>query len=379
MGPIGLGLGVLGILQGTLGFDRQRLSAFLALLSLILIGMSLHAVWPAAYGVSISMNSLVQFLLLTSFLTLSFAKRMDELVFFRQVNSYFVIIAVAGIIQFIAQFFGLSIFSFDGILPGWMLIEFGWNLQIPSGVAGTLKSNGFFLLEPSIFSQFMAIALIIEVLAFKRMLYVTLFITGLFLSFSGTGWIILAAFFAGLGASLGVRGLILAAVSLLILGVLLALVVNFSPDTGAALAARSNEISTPMTSGHMRFVTPFWLLSDVLTWVPSAIFVGIGGGTSEHLPMTYLYNTNIPIKTTLEYGLPAFIAYFSLFLLSHRTALQRAIVLPAVAMVMFTGNYAQFPPVLFLVALIICVAKLSSAAPQQRSQANSTRPFGLLA
>lgn len=358
VGPIGLLLGAIGLVQGTISFSRPRLAIYIFLLSWILLGLAIHAAWPIAYGVPPSMNSLIQYLVLTSFLTLSFTEAMDELEFFRQVNVYFSIIAVAGILQFFAQYAGVSIFSFEGIIPPFMLVEFGWNLQIPSGVGSALKANGFFLLEPSIFSQVMALALIIEVLTFKRVGYLCLFVGALFLSFSGTGWIVLGAFIIGLGASLGIRGLILAAATLAVLGLVLAAVLTFAPETGAALSARTDEIFTPLTSGHMRFVTPFWLLSDVLERVPSALVVGLGPGVSEHLPLTYLYNVNTPIKITLEFGLPAFIAYLLLFVVNRHTPRQRAIVFPAIVTVLITGSYAQFPPVLFLVALIICVARL---------------------
>ncbi len=365
VGPIGLALGVFGLLQGTLSFDRRRLVIFLFMVCWILLGMAFHAAWPAAYGVPTRSNSIIQFLLLTSFLTLSFSEPMEERSFFQQVNLLFGIIAVAGILQFIAQFAGLSVFSFDGLVPPKVLVEFGWNQQIASGVGESLKSNGFFLQEPSIFSQFMAMALLIEVLVFKRVQYLCLFVAGLFLSFSGTGWIVLAAFVAGLGASLGIRGIVLGVVSLLGLGAVMAIVIAFSPGTGTALSARTNEIFTPLTSGHLRFVTPFWLLSDVLDYLPSALTIGIGAGTSEHLPMIYEYDVNTPVKITLEYGLPVFLAYFLLYVVNDHTPMQRAIVLPAVIMVLFTGSYAQFPPVLFLIALIICVARLRQS-PLQR-------------
>ena len=358
VGPIGLVLGMFGLLQGTISFNRWRLTIYLFLLSWVLLGMAVRAAWPDAYGVSPSTNSVIQYLVLTSFLTLSFTKVMDELKFFYQINFYLSIIAAAGVAQFFAQFLGVKIFSFEGIVPSFMLVEFGWNLQIGSGVGDTLKANGFFLLEPSIFSQFMAIALIIETLAFKRPRYLCLFIAGLFLSFSGTGWIILGTFIAGVGISLGGRGLLLAAATTIALGIVLTAALTFSPEAAAVLTERTDEIFIPMTSGHLRFITPFWLLSDVLSRVPSAIVVGLGPGTSEHLPINYLYNVNTPIKITLEFGLPAFVAYLLLFVVNDRTSLQRAIVLPAIVMVLVTGSYAQFPPVLFLAALVISVARL---------------------
>ena len=49
--------------------------------------------------------------------------------------------------------------------------------------------------------------LIIEVLAARRWSHICLFGVGLLLSFSGTGWIVLASFLAGNVARLGLRGI----------------------------------------------------------------------------------------------------------------------------------------------------------------------------
>ena len=104
----------------------------------------------------LTLPSLAQFLLLTSFCVLSFARDMDERVFFRGGANILALIAAAGILQFLLQFAGLGLFSFTHLLPDRMLFESGYNLAIPVGIGDIMKSNGFFLLEPSIFSQSMA-------------------------------------------------------------------------------------------------------------------------------------------------------------------------------------------------------------------------------
>jgi hypothetical protein len=71
---------------------------------------------------------------------------------------------------------------------------------------------------------------------------------------------------------------------------------------------------------------------------------------------------NTPIKVLLEYGLPALISYLALFLLNERTPAQRALVLPAMIMFLFAGGYQQFPPVLFLILLLLCTARLTPTA-----------------
>jgi hypothetical protein len=179
------------------------------------------------------------------------------------------------------------------------------------------------------------------------------------LSFSGTGWIVLFSFVLAATLSLGVRGVLLALGTIVLLGLAIGAAFVLAPDLAAAFGDRIGEFSEIGTSAHMRFVTPFWLVSDVLARDAAAIFLGIGSGVSEALYLPYLYNVNTPIKVLLEYGLPALIAYLSLFLLNRRTPTQAALVFPAMVLFLFAGGYQQFPPVLFLILMLLCVARLA--------------------
>lgn len=369
VGPIGLGLAAWGVFNGTLAFDRGRLAAYCALAACAVLGLAWHALSPAGFGGSgANLESLSQFLLLTGFACLTFAQPVDERRFFREVNRWFAVVAAAGVLQFVLQFVGLRVFSFTGIVPGVLLFEFGYNLVIPTGIGDTLKSNGFFLVEPSVFSQVMALALIIEVLAFRRVAFLCLFVAGLLTSFAGTGWIVLGSFVAAAGLGLGWRGLAIAAGMVLVVAVLFGVVSNFAPDVAGAFQQRMDEISRPGTSGHRRFITPFWLLDDTLSAAPSAALLGLGSGVSERLTLPYAYDVNTPIKIGLDYGFPALLTYVLLFVMGRKSPIQAAILVPAAVMFFITGSYQQFPPMLFLVLLLTSVARLrpSQAAPASR-------------
>lgn len=131
-----------------------------------------------------------------------------------------------------------------------------------------------------------------------------------------------------------------------------------APDFVNAVAGRLNDVSQPGSSGHMRFITPFWMLGDVMNADSSAVLLGIGSGGSERLVLPYTYDVNTPIKIMVDYGLPALVAYVLLFVLGRKTPKQAAIVLPAVVLFMFTGGYQQFPPMVFIVLLLTSVARL---------------------
>lgn len=367
VGPIGLGLAAVGVVSGTLAFDRGRLAAYCGLAAAALAGLAWHALSPAGVAGTISLQSLSQFLLLTVFACVTFTEPVDEQRFFHQVNRWFAVIAVAGILQFLAQFVGMKVFSFVGYVPEALLFENGYNLTIPTGIGETLKSNGFFLIEPSVFSQIMALALIIEVLAFRRTALLCLFIGGLATSFAGTGWIVLGSFVAAAGLSLGWRGIAIAFGIVIVTAALLGAVSTIAPDVADAFQQRMDEISRPGTSGHRRFITPFWVLDDMLTETPSAAVLGLGSGVSEHMTLPYDYDVNTPIKITLDYGLPALVCYVLLFVLGRRSPVQSALLVPVLVMCFFTGAYQQFPPVLFLVMLLTSVARLQPAqAPAAR-------------
>ena len=358
VGPIGLSLAALFTLSGTLGLGTVRFVAFLILGALALVGVAWHALYPGHLGQEPNLQSLAQFLLLSAFGTLSFAVRVDEGRFFRLVNTWLAFIAVAGLVQFLLQLVGVRVFAFTGIIPDGLLYEAGWNLVIPVGTGDLLKANGFFLVEPSVFSQLMALGLVIEVLAFRRPRFLLLFFAGLLLSFSGTGWIVLGGFLVAAVVGMGWRGIATGAATAAVLAVALAGAAYAFPDLASTLQSRTDEITRPGTSGHLRFVTPFWITEDGLTETPSAAAIGIGAGVSERLTPVYEYDVNTPVKILLEYGTPALIAYTLLFVGGRKSPIQRRILVPVLVIIFIAGAYQQFPPMLFLLLLLVSVARL---------------------
>ena len=360
VGPIGMIVAGFYLLRGTLAFNEFRLWCYVALAAIAVFGLVWHAVVPGRLADAPNLQSLSQFLLLTSFATFTFMRAVSERSFFQLVNKWFAFIAIAGIVQFFLQLVGLGLFAFTGVLPEAILFESSYNLQIPIGVGALLKSNGFFLIEPSTFSQVMALGLIIEILAFRRPIYLGLFVFAILLSFSGTGWIVVGAFIAAAAIGMGWRGIAIALGTVLLLGSILGGATLLAPDLAGAVQQRMDEFSRPGTSGHLRFITPFWIFNDTLTETPSAAFIGIGPGVSERLTPPYEYDVNTPVKISLEFGIPAFFLYLLLFVGGRKSPIQRRILVPAATMFFIAGAYQQFPPVLFMILLLIAVARLQA-------------------
>jgi hypothetical protein len=322
--PIGILLAIIALLQGALTFHRNRIHVFLLFAGWLFVGACVQYVAPNSYGVSYSLSSVSQFLILTGFCTLSFSIPVDEAKFFRYATLILLVLAIAGILQFVAQFAGVSLFTFSTILPPRLLFEGNYNVVIPAGVGSLIKSNGFFLLEPSIFSQTMAIALILEILTTRRILYLLTFIGALLLSFSGTGLLILGSFLLSVGFTQRGRGLKIVFASLLVLWLIALLLLQFVPEFVNVFVTRFQEINQVGTSGYLRFITPFKLLHTVFDANEWAWLIGIGAGVAERIDLPFFFGANTPVKILVEYGIPGLLLYLALIFTGERTRLQKA-------------------------------------------------------
>jgi len=357
---------------GILSFDRKRVGIMLGLVAFGLIAVNLHKSMPVAMVTRNSMVSFLYWLVITGFGALRFTRKMDERVFFDLVVRCLAFIAVCGMIAFFAQFAGVRIFSFKSFVPASLSMEALYNVEIP--LSGTIiKANGFFLVEPSTFSQFMALGLICEWMASRRPTYIALFLVAMFCSASGTGWMVVGAFVLYTGFTKGGRGLWVALVFSCVC-LLAFIVISFIfPAITDSLAGRIHEINMQGTSGNERFVTPILVMGEVLHAAPWAFFTGIGPGGVESLAgITFVYDMNTPIKIILEYGVFELILYLTLILWNHRTERQNAVLLPLLVLLLIAGGNEHFPPILFPVLLIATVANLMPREETAVHQAGST-------
>lgn len=205
------------------------------------------------------------------------------------------LLAVAGIVQFFAQF----VFN-----PPWL---FDFRPSIPAALRASgeyftinhagewLKANGFFLREPTSFSFEMAFALLCEWSLSQRKWAMALFATGLVLSYSGSG---LAALAFAMLFPLGRRSLLrLAAVALLASLLFFALsdLLNLSYTMN-----RLQEFGNSRSSGYARFIEPGVALleySDTDLWTA---LLGHGPGSLPR--MAHAFESTFA-KVPFEYGL----------------------------------------------------------------------------
>jgi hypothetical protein len=356
--PLGLLLAAWGLASGVLTIDRRRAGYFLGLCMIALVATAVHANLQVAIAPRTSLNSLIYWLAITSLAALRLRTPIPEERFFDLVSFWLTVVAVAGLLAFVGQFVGLTLFTFSHIVPERFLIENQYAVVIPLPGSGFLRANGFFLVEPSVFSQFMAVGLIVEWLYFRRPWRLALYAAALLSAVSGTGWLVLGAFLVRSSLTTSPRN---AARTLALVVICVAAVVVAGwilPAITESLTGRMDELSETGSSGYARFVTPFMALGAVLRAAPWSAVTGLGPGASQGMWLPFQYWLNTPVKIMIEYGALGLSFYIGLLLAAARTARQGLLVVPLIVLLMFTGGYQEFPPILFVVILITTVAAL---------------------
>lgn len=234
---------------------------------------------------------------------------------------------------------------------------------------GIYKPNGFFFLEPSFASQYMALGAL-AALSF-RPAWAILFVAALASTASGTGIVALAVGlpFAFLRASATLRLFILA-----IGGG--AVVVLLSSPLGALLTERAGELSDDSSSGSMRFVDPFVVLGQAASAFPALPITGLGPSTGDEVSVSLgaeRANLSILPKASVEYGLffavPFVIAVVCAIALARAVTMANRVALTAMILVL-SGALLQGPTSLLLWSAVF-------AAPGRRAGTRvpgATRP-----
>ena len=194
--------------------------------------------------------------------------------------------------------------SMDSIIPQGLLFQHYVYIQPIVWQSPYNKPNAFVFLEVSYVAQFIAIAIVIELVLWQRPIRLMFYVATMFATFAGTGFVVLLLAAPLLVTKISRRMLL---VGFLGLGVVAAILLS----TGwfATISHRLGEFNQAGSSADGRFISPIRLLWDFMQR-PDALFVGIGAGNlAKGVNITYLMVTKIPV----EYGLMAGIAYYIFF------------------------------------------------------------------
>lgn len=304
----------LGIVTSRLVIDLKRLAAFIIVMSFLGSVMVLR-------GDEWSLTSFLMMACLYATYTVSLkspaynVKRGLE--FFLNVAA---IIAIGGIAQFFLQFvIGPQLaFPIDYYMAD-LLVEDYMNLNVLYYGSTVHKPNGIFLLEASFFSQLLAIAVLAELLSSNRLPRLMLYLTGMVVSYSGTGIIILAVTMPLLIIAKKRWDLMLMALAALILAGVLFETLNLE-----IFLERATEFDNPTSSGFMRFVGAYYMFDQFL-WVDQMrALLGYGAGVFKDFEV----RTDLPVhesaltKIVFEFGLIGAVLNigFLVFCLAYSTA-----------------------------------------------------------
>lgn len=190
-----------------------------------------------------------------------------------------VFVAACGIVQFVSQFVlpHELVFPIETLVPQHLQID-GYNTQIPLSYGSKIyKANGYFCLEPSFFSQLLAITLLIELVTRNRLSRIALVAAGLAVSYSGTGLIILMVCLPVLMIARRRWDLIVLGLIVLIAGSLVSEKLNLD-----LFLQRAGEFTDPRSSGFERFVGGFYLFDQYLWHDVGHALTGYGAGTFQN-------------------------------------------------------------------------------------------------
>ncbi|MEM6625617.1 MAG: hypothetical protein AAF719_02835 [Pseudomonadota bacterium] len=186
----------------------------------------------------------------------------------------------------------------DFIPPALLIIDFNYLQPLNYG-SPLMKPNAFFFLETSFVSQFLALALIIELIWFNRVLVLVILGVAILTTFAGTGLLILVLMSPLFLISLSPRMLVASLVGLVAV-TFAAGAIGWFDEVGG----RITEFAVPGSSAHMRYVAPVDHTLQQLQR-PEALYSGVGAGNAPENALT----NSLPLtKAITEYGLAMAVA-----------------------------------------------------------------------
>lgn len=342
------GAAALGLLLRRLTIRAPVFIGYIALLGVLCLCAAL------GMGSRISLNSLA----LLATLLFPYALRLDvpgdwqafALKSFRVVACA---IALIGVAQFPLQFVvGRRIaFPLDLALSRDLLVSGYNNLNTLAYGSTILKANGVFMLEPSMMSQLLALAIIVEMLHFESLFVLGLLAAGMLVTYSGTGLLLLGAVVPFVLLSRRNFMLLIAPAFLIVVAAQFSAQLNLD-----AFLDRAGEFSSERTSGYARFVSIFHILGQYVVGNDVALFFGRGPGSIAEYFNRQHFEAYDPTwgKLVYEYGLVGTAAYLAFAIgavarCEAAAALKWALALQFI----FLADYLLIPLIHALIAALV--------------------------
>jgi hypothetical protein len=208
--------------------------------------------------------------------------------------------ALLAIMQFATQrFLHMPYVDPLGSLPDAVVLQ-GYLTSYPIFYGADLyKSNAYLFVEASLLSQFLGLAIIIELSLFRRVLPLILLVAALATTFSGTGALLIAA----VSPLLFMR--YWSNPRTIVLGLLAIGVMTAEIATHPELLSRIGEFGGRDTSASARFVEPYLMMVRESFGDVASFLFGHGAGAANRLVTSSdsLVNFSAVPKAVIEYGL----------------------------------------------------------------------------
>ncbi|MBB5403370.1 hypothetical protein [Paraburkholderia youngii] len=226
------------------------------------------------------------------------------------------------------------------------------------------KSNAYVFLEPSFLSQFLALALLIEVMMFRRVTAIAMQIVALATTFSGTGLLFIAITlpFAIIANLHNRRAAILAGLAVV------AIVATVASNP--AVLKRSGEINDQGSSASIRFSTPYERMRELAFEDASSMLIGYGAGNADRIRVDDRV-ANFPAipKAIIEYGLIGGIPLLLLIMVRIFTGIESLPIAVGLFCMQFFLSGALLQPISVFTLFYFFAVQSSGGLPQTTSEA----------
>jgi hypothetical protein len=325
-----------GALLGSISIEPRRLALFTAMVGVL--GL-IQIFQPNSFSPS-SLLLLVAVHLPYIFTVPGGFDKERIIEFFLAIVTFF---ACCGIAQYGLQFFidARYLFPIENFTPTSFIVQQFHNQANMGYGSHEYRANGVFLLEPSFFSQVLAVAIVAELCTFGRLFRLALFGLALVVSYSGTGLIVLAVCLPLCLIAQRRWGLLV--LGLLALAVMVGLQLHFHANR---LLSRIVEFDSEQSSAYMRFVGGFDLFNKYLWDDPWRALFGYGAGSFASYASgvhSYAAAEMALFKMVFEFGLIGAIAYFAfLFSCLFSSSAPRLLILAVTITYFLNGIYVPF-------------------------------------
>jgi hypothetical protein len=242
------------------------------------------------------------------------------------------------------------LFPIENFVPDTFIVQhFNHQAAMEYG-SHEFRANGVFMLEPSFFSQLLAVAIVAELSTRGRMTRLAIFGLALIVSFSGTGIVVLAVCLPLCLVAQRRWGLLLSGVAALV-----AIVLVHEYVHEIRILSRAGEFSSTHSSGYSRFVAGFFLFDQFLWHEPWRALFGYGAGAfSSYASRGQSGGDEMALfKIVMEFGLVGAVAYFGfLFCCLFYSPAPRVLILAVGITYFLNGIYTPFAHGLALTLLL---------------------------